>query len=75
LTRSSDIGVNRSKDDDNLVPTRVAEASRAIVGNNTVAENYAFVGVLHVFDQVLFIYLNNGYVLIFFSFIWYEYKE
>lgn len=36
-----------------MVPTRQAEASRAIVGGNTIAENYAFVGVRHIFDQVL----------------------
>lgn len=38
---------------DTVVPTRQAEASRAIVGGNTIAENYAFVGVRHIFDQVL----------------------
>uniref|UniRef100_A0A1B6KAF4 WD repeat-containing protein 55 homolog n=1 Tax=Graphocephala atropunctata TaxID=36148 RepID=A0A1B6KAF4_9HEMI len=36
---------------DSLVPTRQAEASRAIVGGTTIAENYAFVGVHHIFDQ------------------------
>jgi hypothetical protein len=35
-----------------LVPTKQAEASRAIVGGTTIAENYAFVGVHHIFDQV-----------------------
>ncbi|KAK7590372.1 hypothetical protein V9T40_001985 [Parthenolecanium corni] len=35
----------------NVVPTRQAEASRAIVGDNTVSENYAFVGVHYIFDQ------------------------
>lgn len=34
------------------MPTKEAEASRAIVGGNTIAENYAFVGVHHIFDQV-----------------------
>ncbi|PNF16687.1 WD repeat-containing protein 13 [Cryptotermes secundus] len=34
-----------------LVPTKQAEASRAIVGGTTIAENYAFVGVHHIFDQ------------------------
>ncbi|XP_068084432.1 WD repeat-containing protein 13 [Anabrus simplex] len=34
-----------------VVPTRQAEASRAIVGGTTIAENYAFVGVHHIFDQ------------------------
>ncbi|XP_019874845.2 WD repeat-containing protein 13 [Aethina tumida] len=36
-----------------VVPTKEAEASRAIVGGNTIAENYAFVGVHHIFDQHL----------------------
>lgn len=40
------------KDDDNVVLTKMADASRAIVGNNSVAENYSFVGVHHIFDQV-----------------------
>lgn len=35
-----------------VVPTRQAEASKALVGGNTIAENYAFVGVHHIFDQV-----------------------
>jgi hypothetical protein len=35
-----------------LVPTKQAEASRAIVGGTSIAENYAFVGVHHIFDQV-----------------------
>ncbi|XP_018325751.1 WD repeat-containing protein 13-like [Agrilus planipennis] len=34
-----------------LVPTKQAEASRAMVGGNTIAENYAFVGVHYIFDQ------------------------
>lgn len=34
------------------MPTKQAEASRAIVGGTTIAENYAFVGVHHIFDQV-----------------------
>lgn len=34
-----------------VVPTHQAEASRAIVGGNTIDENYAFVGVHHIFDQ------------------------
>ncbi|KAL1501342.1 hypothetical protein ABEB36_006677 [Hypothenemus hampei] len=36
---------------DLLVPTKQADASRAIVGNNSIAENYAFTGVHHIFDQ------------------------
>lgn len=40
-----------------VVPTKEAEASRAIVGGNTIAENYAFVGVHHIFDQVIFLFM------------------
>ncbi|GJQ71200.1 hypothetical protein Trydic_g1097 [Trypoxylus dichotomus] len=36
---------------DSVVPTKQAEASRAIVGGNSIAENYAFKGVHHIFDQ------------------------
>lgn len=35
-----------------VTPTKEAVASRAIVGGTTIAENYAFVGVQHIFDQV-----------------------
>ncbi|CAG2069107.1 unnamed protein product, partial [Timema podura] len=31
-----------------VVPTKQADASRAIVGGTTIAENYAFVGVHHI---------------------------
>lgn len=41
-----------------VVPTLQAEASRAIVGGTTIDENYAFVGVHHIFDQVLNIFLT-----------------
>ncbi|KAL1456572.1 hypothetical protein WDU94_001293 [Cyamophila willieti] len=34
-----------------VVPTSRAEASRAIVGDTSIAENYAFAGVHHIFDQ------------------------
>ncbi|CAH1170020.1 unnamed protein product [Phaedon cochleariae] len=34
-----------------VVPTKEAEASRAMVGGTTISENYAFVGVQHIFDQ------------------------
>uniref|UniRef100_A0A1B6CKI7 WD repeat-containing protein 55 homolog n=1 Tax=Clastoptera arizonana TaxID=38151 RepID=A0A1B6CKI7_9HEMI len=45
-------GISGKKDEGNsVVPTREADASRAIVGGNTIAENYAFVGVRHIFDQ------------------------
>lgn len=35
-----------------VIPTKEAEASRAIVGGTSIGENYAFVGVQHIFDQV-----------------------
>lgn len=34
-----------------VVPTPLAEASRAMAGDTTLGENYAFAGVYHVFDQ------------------------
>lgn len=42
-----------------MVPTKQAEASRAIVGDNSIAENYAFTGVHHIFDQVRLIPKNK----------------
>ncbi|PRD35757.1 UNVERIFIED_CONTAM: Wdr13 [Trichonephila clavipes] len=36
---------------DEVVPTRLAEASRAMAGDTSIAENYAFTGVHHIFDQ------------------------
>lgn len=36
---------------DEVVPTRLAEASRAMAGDLTIGENYAFTGVHHIFDQ------------------------
>ncbi|CAH1955892.1 unnamed protein product [Acanthoscelides obtectus] len=36
-----------------VVPTKNAEASKALVGGTTIGENYAFVGVHHIFDQVV----------------------
>ncbi|XP_029650135.1 WD repeat-containing protein 13 isoform X3 [Octopus sinensis] len=34
-----------------LVPSSVAEASRAMAGGKSVSENYAFAGMHHIFDQ------------------------
>lgn len=34
-----------------VVPTKEAEASRAMAGGKTVSENYAFAGMHHIFDQ------------------------
>ncbi|XP_050531060.1 WD repeat-containing protein 13-like isoform X2 [Daktulosphaira vitifoliae] len=33
------------------IPTSQAKASRALVGNNTIEENYAFDSVYHIYDQ------------------------
>lgn len=33
------------------MPTKEADASRAMVGGNSISDNYAFVGVHHIFDQ------------------------
>ena len=35
---------------DGLVPTWAAEATRAMTGSTSLAENYAFCGVYHIFD-------------------------
>lgn len=34
-----------------LVPTRSADASRAMAGNVSLAEHYAFCGMHHIFDR------------------------
>ena len=34
-----------------LVPTRSAEASRAMAGDASLAEHYAFCGMHHIFDR------------------------
>lgn len=34
-----------------IAPTFAAEASRAIVGGNSLSDNYAFSGMYHIFDQ------------------------
>lgn len=34
-----------------VVPTPLAEASRAMAGDTTLSENYAFAGMYHIFDQ------------------------
>ncbi|XP_071507787.1 WD repeat-containing protein 13-like [Diadema antillarum] len=41
------------KEDDQmrLVPTRNADASKAMAGGTTLAENYAFTGMHHIFDH------------------------
>lgn len=38
-----------------IVPTIVADASRALVGDTTIAQHYSFSGMQHVFDCWLFI--------------------
>lgn len=37
--------------EEGVVPTRLADASRALVGGTSISENYAFTGVYHIFDQ------------------------
>lgn len=37
--------------EEGVVPTRLADASRALVGGTSISENYAFTGVHHIFDQ------------------------
>ncbi|XP_060067146.1 WD repeat-containing protein 13-like [Ylistrum balloti] len=43
--------MKRVYDSIEVVPTREAEASRAMAGGKTVSENYAFTGMHHIFDQ------------------------
>ena len=43
--------MKRVYDSIEVVPTREAEASRAMAGGKTVSENYAFAGMHHIFDQ------------------------
>ncbi|CAH0546282.1 unnamed protein product [Brassicogethes aeneus] len=50
LSRAS-IQFPQSRSNGSVVPTKEAEASRAMVGGNSIADNYAFVGVHHIFDQ------------------------
>lgn len=42
---------NNSVTEEGVVPTRLADASRALVGGTSISENYAFTGVHHIFDQ------------------------
>lgn len=53
MLEPSSTSKNESINSDNtsLVPTKQADASRAIVGGNSISENYAFAGVHHIFDQ------------------------
>ena len=54
LSRGSHPGAPRGGTDERppgVVPTPLAEASRAMAGDTTLSENYAFAGVYHVFDQ------------------------
>lgn len=48
----------RSYDFLSPIPTIQAQASRAIVGNSTIEENYAFNNVHHIYDQVLFMVIT-----------------
>ena len=42
-----------------VVPTQLADASRAMVGGKTLGENYAFAGMHHVFEHHRFAGLLN----------------
>jgi len=39
------------KTEDGVIPTSNASASRAMAGNTSLSENYAFAGMSHIFDQ------------------------
>lgn len=39
------------KAEDGVIPTSDASASRAMAGNTSLSENYAFAGMSHIFDQ------------------------
>eukprot|EP00794_Sanderia_malayensis_P008926 gene8926-9878_t len=39
------------KQNDGVIPTTNASASRAMAGNTSLSENYAFAGMSHIFDQ------------------------
>lgn len=47
----TDLQVPQFSRTNTVIPTKEAFASKAIVGGNTIAENYAFSGVHHIFDQ------------------------
>ncbi|XP_053908229.1 WD repeat-containing protein 13 isoform X4 [Cuculus canorus] len=54
LSRGSHPGAPRGGPDERapgVVPTPLAQASRAMAGDTSLGENYAFAGVFHVFDQ------------------------
>ncbi|XP_069739200.1 WD repeat-containing protein 13 isoform X3 [Phaenicophaeus curvirostris] len=54
LSRGSHSGAPRGGPDERapgVVPTPLAQASRAMAGDTSLGENYAFAGVFHVFDQ------------------------
>ena len=48
LAESSQLQQNEAE---RIVPTIVADASRALVGDTTIGQHYAFQGMYHVFDQ------------------------
>ncbi|KAL3876277.1 hypothetical protein ACJMK2_034143 [Sinanodonta woodiana] len=43
--------MKRIYDSIEVVPTKEAEASRAMAGGKSISENYAFAGMHHIFDQ------------------------
>nr|XP_034312281.1 WD repeat-containing protein 13 isoform X1 [Crassostrea gigas] len=51
IRMSFDGPMKRVFDSIELVPTKEADASRAMAGGKTISENYAFAGMHHIFDQ------------------------
>ncbi|XP_065162354.1 WD repeat-containing protein 13-like [Atheta coriaria] len=51
ISKSSSVGSWKASPSGHVIPTIHAEASKAIVGGNTLTDNYAFKGVHHIFDQ------------------------
>jgi len=47
------------------ISTTHAQASKAIVGNSTMEENYAFNNVHHIYDQVHIPFLSLFFCLLF----------
>jgi len=48
------------------IPTTHAQASKAIVGNSTMEENYAFNNVHHIYDQVHILFYIIFFIYYFF---------
>nr|XP_018669266.1 WD repeat-containing protein 13-like [Ciona intestinalis] len=50
-TMEEKVEVQTNRFSSDVVPTNQADASRAMVGGKSVGENYAFVGMHHIFDE------------------------